>query len=258
MRGKRDQAWSMSEPQLPLALIGLTFILAGMIKGVAGMGLPTLAIGLLGLAMPPAEAAALIVVPSLVTNVWQFAAGSSRWRSLRRLWPMLLTMIVVTWAATGLITGAGAGRAASTLGAALAVYAIAGVAKVRVSVPARAERWLSPLIGAATGIVTGATGVLVIPAAPYLQALNLEKEDLVQALGLSFTTSTLALAAGLASHDVFHLQAAGASILCTVPALLGMVVGQRVRRRIDPAAFKRVFFIGLFVLGGDLLLRSVL
>ena len=31
--------------------------------------------GLLGLVMPPVQAAALLVVPSLVTNVWQLVAG---------------------------------------------------------------------------------------------------------------------------------------------------------------------------------------
>ena len=47
------------------------FLLAGLVKGVIGMGLPTVAMGLLALVLPPAEAAAIVVVPSLVTNVWQ-------------------------------------------------------------------------------------------------------------------------------------------------------------------------------------------
>ena len=68
----------------------IAFLIAGFVKGVIGLGLPTVAIGLLGLVMPPAEAAALLVVPSLVTNVWQLAAGPSLMTLLRRLWPMLL------------------------------------------------------------------------------------------------------------------------------------------------------------------------
>ena len=42
-------------PALSL-LVVVTFILAGTVKGVIGLGLPTVAMGLLGLAMPPAHA----------------------------------------------------------------------------------------------------------------------------------------------------------------------------------------------------------
>lgn len=73
---------------------------------------------------------------------------------------------------------------------------------------------------------------------------------------MSFTVSTIALAAGLASYGAYHVGAVGASVLCTVPALAGMVMGQAIRNRIDPATFRRVFFIGLLVLGADLAMRA--
>src|SRR5438128_4435296 len=55
-------------PALSLLVIG-TFLLAGMIKGVIGLGLPTIAMGLLGLAMVPAQAAALLIIPATLTNI---------------------------------------------------------------------------------------------------------------------------------------------------------------------------------------------
>ena len=54
-------------------LVIATFMLAGTVKGVIGLGLPTVAMGLLGLAMLPAQAAALLIIPSTVTNLWQLA-----------------------------------------------------------------------------------------------------------------------------------------------------------------------------------------
>lgn len=235
----------------------LTFVLAGTVKGVTGMGLPTLSMGLLGLLMAPAEAAALLIIPSLVTNVWQFVIGPNRMVLLRRMWPMLLAICVATWFGTALLIGKGsATRATTALGAVLIVYSAIGLAKFRLALPGNCEAWLSPLIGATTGVVSGATGVFVIPAVPYLQALDLEKEDLVQALGLSFTTSTIALAIGLATHHSFHLAASSVSALCTIPALGGMAIGQWVRARVDADRFRQVFFIGLLVLGADLVIRS--
>ncbi|WP_026871407.1 sulfite exporter TauE/SafE family protein [Inquilinus limosus] len=242
----------------PLLLVALTFLLAGFVKGVVGLGLPTVAMGLLGLVMAPAQAAALLVVPSLVTNFWQLFAGPRFGGLLRRLWPMMAGICLGTWAGAGLLTGADAGRATIALGTALVAYAVFGLVGPRFSVPPRVERWWSAPVGAATGLVTAATGVFVIPAVPFLQALGLEKEDLVQALGLSFTVSTLALAAGLARDGALPLAAAGTSLLALAPALAGMAAGQWLRLRVRPEVFRRWFFIGLLLLGLDLALRPLL
>jgi uncharacterized protein len=233
----------------------LTFVLAGIVKGVTGMGLPTVSMGVLGLLMAPAEAASLLIIPSLITNVWQFAAGPNRAATLRRTWPMLLLIVLTTIASAGLLTTfAGA---ATALGIALIIYAAISLAKVHISVPHRTEPWLSPLIGATTGVVTGATGVFVIPAVPYLQAIGLQRDDLVQALGLSFTVSTIALAIGLAVHGALQVNAGTTSLLCTIPALLGMFLGQTIRTRIDPVTFRLWFFIALLLLGADLAARAL-
>ena len=235
----------------------LTFVVAGLVKGLIGMGLPTVAMGLLGSLTTPSEAAAYLVIPSLITNVWQFLSGGRRLALIRRMWPMLLAVLVVTWASAGLIAGKGAGQSAAWLGAALILYALIGLAKVQLAVPRSWETWLSPAVGAATGVVTGATGVFVVPAVPYLQALAFDKDDLVQALGLAFIVSTIALAAGLASRGAFQIAEASASALCTAPALAGMALGQIVRARVAAQAFRRIFFIGLAALGAELLIRAV-
>lgn len=245
-------------PMLLLLAVTLTFLAAGFVKGAIGMGLPTVAMGLLSAVMPPAAAAALLVVPSFVTNVWQLAAGPSFAALARRLWPMMLGIVIGTVAGAGLLTGASAGRATVALGVTLAAYALVGLTPLRVSVRRSAEPFLSPLIGLATGLVTGATGVFVLPAVPYLQALDLEKDDLVQALGLSFTVSTVALALGLARGGAFEPTVAWGSLLALAPALAGMAAGQWLRQRIPPAAFRLCFFIGLLGLGLHLALRPLL
>ena len=230
-------------------LIGGTFLLAGLVKGVIGMGLPTVAMGLLAVVLPPAEAAALLVLPSLVTKVWQLLAGPSFGALARRLWPMMAGVMAGTIAGTGVLAGNQAGLASVGLGIALAVYAVVGLAGFKMVVATRHERWLGPSVGLTTGLVTGATGVFVIPAAPYLQAIGLERDDLIQALGLSFTVSTIALALGLLRVDAWHAGSIWLSLLALAPALIGMQAGQRLRQRIAAPTFRRVFFAGLLLLG---------
>lgn len=106
-------------------------------------------------------------------------------------------------------------------------------------------------------MVSGATGVLVIPAVPYLQALALSRDDLVQALGLSFTVSTMALALALGARGAFAMDAMGLSLLALIPALAGMWAGQKLRHRISPATFRRVFLLFLLLLGAEMATRPL-
>ena len=242
----------------PLLLwVSLTFVAAGFVKGVVGMGLPTIAMGVLSLIMTPAAAAAILVVPSLVTNIWQLSAGPTLVALLRRLATMMLALCVGTVLGIGVLTGESASLASGALGAVLAAYGVVGLAAPRFTVPTRAEPWLSPFVGLVTGLITGATGVFAIPAVPYLNSLGLGKDDLIQALGLSFTVSTLALAVALGLSGQFQFASAGSSLLAVVPALVGMYVGQHVRDRVAPETFRRWFFVGLVLLGGYMLARAL-
>ncbi|MNO61105.1 Sulfite exporter TauE/SafE [compost metagenome] len=240
---------------LSLLVIG-TFVLAGMIKGVIGLGLPTVAMGLLGLAMAPTQAAALLIIPATLTNIWQLAFGGHLSALAKRLWPMLLAIFIGTGAGTLWVGMSGGHWVVRGLGAALLLYALSGLFLPTVRVGRRSERWLGPLCGVLTGVITSATGVFVIPAVPYLQALGLSRDELVQALGLSFTVSTLALAGGLLWRGALGGGELSASLLALIPAMLGMWLGQSLRQRISALWFKRVFFVGLGLLGGHLLISG--
>ena len=237
-------------------LVILTFLMAGMIKGVIGLGLPTIAMGLLGLAMAPAQAAALLIIPATLTNLWQLAFGGHLRALVRRLWPMLLAISLGTGAGTLWLGIDGGQWVVRALGGALLLYALSGLLLPALRVGAGHERWLGPLCGVLTGVITAATGVFVIPAVPYLQALGLGKDQLVQALGLSFSVSTLALAAALLWRGALGGGELSASLLALIPAVLGMWLGQWLRQRISAVLFKRVFFIGLGLLGAHLLVNG--
>ncbi|MBL8646195.1 MAG: sulfite exporter TauE/SafE family protein [Sphingosinicella sp.] len=247
----------MEQTVFLVAAVATTFFLAGIVKGVTGMGLPTVAMGVLGALLSPLTAAALLLLPSFVTNVWQLVSGPHVMALLRRLWPMMATITIGTLASSALLAGGDTRLTTSLLGGVLVIYAAYTLLARPLRVSTGSERWASPLIGLITGIVTGGTGVFVIPAVPYLQALGFEKDDLVQALGLSFTVSTIALAAGLFWHGAVPKGDMLMSTLAIIPALLGMAAGQIIRARISPPIFRRVFLVGLLLLGLEMALRVV-
>jgi len=232
-----------------LALIAAAFVLAGAIKGVVGMGMPTIAMSLLSLVMPPVEAAALLVVPTVATNAWQLFTGPNVAALSRRFATMMIAICVGTGFGIHWLTGGDSSAVSLTLGAVLALYGALGLLSIHFTASPAHERWISPIVGAATGVLAGATGISVVPVVFYVNALALDKEELIQSLGLAFTTSSLALAVGLASENEFSLAIAGASLLALIPAVAGMMLGQAVRNRLRPEVFRRWFFAGLLALG---------
>src|SRR4051812_17336683 len=93
-------------PDNVIFLIAAVFALAGFVKGVIGLGLPTVSIGLLAVAMPPAHALAIVIVPAIVTNIWQTFVGPYLRDIMRRLWPMLAGTLVGLWSGAGVMTRA--------------------------------------------------------------------------------------------------------------------------------------------------------
>jgi uncharacterized protein len=170
---------------------------------------------------------------------------------------------VGTWAGAGWMTspdatGHDASIASLALGLALVVYAALGLLNWRPRVKPVHEPWLGPVVGTATGLVTAATGVFVIPAVPYLQALGMEKEELVRSLGISFLVSTIALGFALGHGGALQTSALTGSVLALLPALAGMGIGQWLRLRVRPDVFKKIFFCGLLALGAYLAIRGAL
>lgn len=233
------------------------FLLAGVIKGVIGLGLPTVSMAVLALWMPPVQAAALLIVPSLVTNIWQTGPRASFMPVLRRIGGMQVGVVVGTLGGA-LWLGVPAGAWASVaLGVALVVYAGWSLTGRQLHVSDARSRWLGPLVGIVTGLVTAVTGVFAVPAVPYLQALGFQRDSLIQAMGISFTTSTVVLAIGLAGNGGYPMSAMGASLAMLVPAVGGMVLGTWLRKRLPVAVFRRCFLIGLALLGLYMATRAV-
>jgi len=241
-----------------LLLTAIVFTLAGFVKGVVGMGLPTVTMGLLGLVMPPTQAAALTLVPGLATNLVQVLDGGHLRRLLPRLGVLLAGIGGGTLLGVLLLPAAMGPWASAALGLVLAAGAAANLAGFDPSVPPAREGRLAAATGLGTGLVTMATGVYAVPSAIFLRALGLPRDALIQALGLCFTLSSALLGVALAWQGVLHGQAALGSLLALIPTILGMRAGTLARRRIDPARFKRIFDTSMLAIGLVMVLKVLL
>lgn len=234
-----------------LLMVTAVFVLAGGVKGVTGMGLPTVAMSLLGLWMTPVQAAALLVVPSLATNVAQ-CRGPHLLQLAARLWPGWVAIVIVTITAPGIGGTDSAAAAKQGLGAILVAYGAWGLWRPALPDFSIRSPWWSAMAGAATGVVTALTAVFVLPWVPYLQSLRLGNREMVQALGLSFTVATLALAVRLqASGPAGWESASGALTVCLAlaGAFAGLKLGEGLRGRLAGPAFQQALFLVFILLG---------
>lgn len=232
-----------------LILIAAVFLVAGFVKGVVGLGLPTVSMGLLAVNMAPGRAIAIVIVPAIVTNLWQTFVGPHLRDILRRLWPLMIGTVVGCWLNAGALTGPYARYGTVVLGLLLVIYAIIGLSKFKFYVAPENEKWVGGVVGVITGVISASTGVQVIPSMPFMQAIGMEKDELVQALGVFFTTATLALAFNLTAGGLLTPANAVPGAVAMAMAFAGMFVGQSVRAKMPAEAFRRWFLVAMILLG---------
>ena len=240
-----------------LVIVG-TFLIAGTVKGVIGLGLPTISLAVLTVAIDLPNAMALLLVPSFVTNLWQAAVGGSARPIVQRLWPFLLMATVTVWLGAAALTRIDLELLSALLGALLVVYSTVNLAGFRLTITLPQEVWIGPLAGSANGVLTGMTGSFVVPGVMFLQAIGLSRDMLIQAMGMLFTLSTLALAVALQGNGLLTMELGTWSAAALLPAIAGMVLGRRIRQGLSEQLFRRIFFTSLLMLGAYIITTSLL
>jgi uncharacterized protein len=225
------------------------FLLAGAVKGLVGLGLPTITIALTSLVLPLTEAVALIALPTIITNVWQAAVGGNFGRIVRRQWPLIATLATTLYLTMWLVGRKGPDWAFLVLALVLIVYGGLGLLRIRLHIHGDLERPLAPVIGTVSGFVAGLVGVPIIPLMPYLQGLDIRPAELVQTLGVVLCATSLTLTVSLLNFGLLDGPRAMVSAIAVAPALAGMWLGQQVRLRLSVEQFRQAVFWALLLTG---------
>ena len=232
-----------------LAFVAGAFFIAGIVKGLTGLGLPAMSLGLLLLALELRDAMVILVIPLFATNIWQGVTGGHVRAMLTRLWPLFATGVIGIWFAVGVMVTANPAILAIMLGIILAGYAAYSLSTPQIKPPGRWEIILSPLAGAITGIIGGLTGSMAVPSVPYMQALGIKRDALIQAMGIWFCLGSIALGGALGGRGALPVDLAIVSAGAVIPAIVGMDVGRRLRQRLSEELFRKVFLTALILLG---------
>jgi uncharacterized protein len=219
-----------------LIAIAAIFLLAG-------------SVSLLAVAMPPGKALAIVIVPAIVTNIWQTFVGPHLLDIVRRLWPLMIGTAAGIWLNAGAMTGQSARYGTILLGILIVTYAVMGLTTFTFHVARAHEKWVGGIVGLVTGVISASSGVQVIPSVPFMQAIGMDKDELVQALGVFFTVATLALGVTLSRSGLLNSATALPGAVAMGCSFAGVFIGQAVRSSLPEEAFRRWFLIALIFLG---------
>ena len=240
-----------------LLTAAVAFTLAGFVKGVLGFGFPIIALVVLTLTVGLLDALALIVVPTLVTNIFQALDGPYLRPVMRRMWLYFVLTVAGILFAARFLTVFDVDFLTGLLGGVLFFFALTRLLDLKMTVPRHRETLFCLVLGPINGLLTGSTGTFMVPSVLYMQALGFSRDMLVQAMGIFFALSTLALTISLGSNGLISWDDGVVSAVALAPSFLGIYAGRWTRKQIDEDRFQRIFLLGVMLLGGYLVLRSI-
>ena len=239
-----------------IVTVMVAFFLSGGVKGVIGLGLPLTAVALMGTVLDLRTAVPLLIVPAVLTNLWQGLRGGEAGLLLRRYWSLYLFSCIGVWIGTMVLVRADASILLVILGVMVVIYTVVNLFAIRIRVDERHMPVLSPAVGLFAGVMSGSTGSLGVPVVIYLQALGVARDRFVQAVGLQFLITGVVWIGALMQYHVLDRNILTISSLAIVPSVIGMAAGQWLRGRLSQERFRTCVFVFLLLIGLNLIRKG--
>ena len=242
-----------------ITICGIAFIylLSGMVKGLSGIGMGLIAVPLLSVIYNPVIAIATIAVPLIVTNFWQGIITGNCQVSMRKysvlVISMAITMLIVSYKSSTVPTS----FFSILLGLMAITFAIINFRSSTYSLVVGSGKYSQVSFGVISGIAGGLTGLAVIPLVFFMVCSGARKDDLCSTLGLLLFISGISLLLGLSLNQTMTADLFIYSCLATIPALLGVAVGEKLRKLVNEYNFRKLVLILMLAIGVKVLLVEI-
>ena len=241
-----------------VAILTAAFAVGGIVKGVVGLGLPMVSIAILLNFLPPLTVLGTIVMPIMVTNLWQAARLGSMLVPLKRFWPMILTGLVFLFIGAQIIVAMDTDVLFGLLGTFLAIFSAISLASPNLPpLKPETEKWAGPLAGILGGLLGGVSTIWGSPMMMYFMILKLDKDTFVRTVGLVWFSLAIPFTFAYWRNGIFAGDVIGLSFAACVPGMIGIRIGEKIRQYIDQETFRKVMLVVLSVIGLNLIRRAV-
>lgn len=241
-----------------LLLIGaVVFVIAGSVKGLVGIGLPTAAISMLTMVIDPRTAIALGLGPIVVSNAWQVWSMGDIRGAFSRYWIFALALAVSVFLTVSLSAEVSARVIFLALGLSIVSFALLNLRFVMPRIPDRFDGVAQLGFGTISGILGGLSGVWVAPVIMYMSSRQVPKDEFVRATGLLLFIGSLPFVTAYIQQGFLTPDLAVVSLGLVIPTLLGFSLGARLRTRMSNEKFRKVVLYVFLLLGLNLLRRGL-
>lgn len=247
---------SIPDPSLVL-LVAFAFAIGGGVKGIVGLGLPTIAMAILANVVSLRTAIGILIIPLLISNLWQIIQVGAIGSLALRFGLLNAAAAIGLWIGTEILFSVDPRWMQVALGTLLIANAGMQVLGGMPVIPRRHETALSVPVGLASGIIGGMTGSQGIVIAVYLASLNLTRDEYVQGIGLSFFLTGLVWVAAIWVNGGITAETLPLSAVALVAALAAMAIGTRIRAHLPQARFRQAVFIAMALMGANLIRKAV-
>lgn len=247
------------EPTVETVLyIAFVFVLAGVVKGVLGIGLPLISVPMLAGTVGPIAAMTFLAVPTFAINLWQTAQSGHMVGALKRFsvaYPLLIGGVIV---GVTFLAQMEQGVLLIIVGAVVILIAVTQLLPVMPAIPPKAERWCTPVVGIISGFLGGVTSFLGPLMAMYLVALRVPKDEFVGTIALFYMIAAIPFYVGLGVNGFFGWPEFWASCGATVMIWIGVLIGQVLRARASADLFRKLVLGLLIVIGANMIRKGLM
>ncbi|MHC8508239.1 MAG: sulfite exporter TauE/SafE family protein [Rhodospirillales bacterium] len=240
-----------------LAFMAFALFAGGLVKGVCGLGLPIVAMGLLTLVFPPPLALAAVSGSMVVTNLWQARAAGAPLSAVKRYWPLIICMIPGLFIGAWLAADLDPKDLFLTVGVIVTVFCALNFWKPDLAAPPSWAPVLAPVAGAAAGLMGGVSTVWGPPITMYFLSLRLDKDVFVQAVGVVWAAASIPLVIAYELNGILNPETRVAAVFGAPAAMAGLWLGERVRSRLPQDAFRKVLLMMFLAIGVNLIRRGL-
>jgi uncharacterized membrane protein YfcA len=222
----------------------------GFIKGALGVGTPLLTVPMMALVLPPQMAIAIMAIPVVVANVWQFAQAERSMMVVRRFWPTLVGILVGTWVGVKILSTIDEHTLLIVVGIAVIAFALLQGSSYHFYLPETAVKPAGAVFGICSGLIGGISSFFGPMLVVYLISIrNLNKNQFVSAISFLYVSAVIPWAINLYLFGILDQTMLIYSMVATLPVSLGLIAGQRIRGHISETKFK-ILIIGILLASG--------
>ena len=230
----------------------------GFIKGALGVGTPLLTVPMMALVLPPQMAIAIMAIPVVVANLWQFSQAERNIEVVRRFWPTFVGILIGTWVGVKILSTIDEHRLLLVVGFAVIAFAMLQGSSRRFYLADSMVKPAGAVFGLSSGLIGGISSFFGPMLVVYLISIrNLSKNQFVSTISFLYVSAVIPWAISLYLFGILDRTLLIYSVVATLPVTLGLVIGQRIRGHISEDKFKILIIGILLVSGASMLWRAL-